>query len=71
MKIEVEPEDLSRLEAFIEKCRYAYHTRTYYKFSNEEDKLAKRMAKQFRRELKDYHKSAQQNVINVIPLKSA
>lgn len=59
MKVEIEPEDLSRLEAFIEKCRYSNRTNTSYKFSDEEDKLAKRMAKQFRRELKDYYKSEQ------------
>lgn len=60
MKVDIDPEDLGRLEAFIEKCRYAYRTGTYHKFSDEDDRLAKRMAKQFRRELKDYHKSAQQ-----------
>lgn len=60
MKVEIESEDLSRLEAFIERCRYSNRTNTFYKFSDEEDKLAKRMAKQFRRELKDYYKNAQQ-----------
>lgn len=60
MKVDIDPEDLSRLEVFIEKCRYSNRTNTFYKLSDEEDKLAKRMAKQFRRELKDYYKSAQQ-----------
>lgn len=57
MKIDIEPEDLSRLEAFIERCRYANRTNTFHKLSDEEDKLAKRIAQQFRRELKDYYKN--------------
>lgn len=55
MQINIEPEDLSRLETLIEKCRYSSHTNYCHKLSDEEDRLFKRIAKMFRRELKDYY----------------
>lgn len=55
MQINIEPEDLSRLESFIEKCRSASRTNNCHKLSDEENKLFKRIAKMFRRELKDYY----------------
>lgn len=56
MQINIDPEDLRELEYLIERCRYNAKTNNANKFSVEEDKTLKRIAKMFRRELKDFYK---------------